>query len=75
MEDQNAKVVYLINTEDFQNVAKVSFGKQLSDKQIEVLSNKIGDYFDDWYSKIEAAIEYELNLEKLEEPNEEEYEG
>lgn len=70
---KNEDVVYSLTVEDLQTVAKASFGKELSNEQIEIISQKIGDYFGDWLEKIEAAISGSLNLEKLAESNWDEY--
>lgn len=69
MENTNDKVVYALTVKDLQTVAKVSFRKELSDEQIEIVSQKVGDYFTDWFDKVESAINTSLDLEKLEEPN------
>lgn len=66
---KNEDVVYALTIEDLQVVAKVSYGKELSDEQLEIVSQKVGDYFD----KVESAIVISLDLEKLEEPNWAEY--
>ena len=73
MEDANDKVVYALTVEDLQVAAKVFYGRELSAEQIEVVSDKIGDYFTDWLDKVEIAIDNTLDLEKLEEPNWDEY--
>lgn len=67
------EVVYSINVEDLQVVSKVIFGKELTDVQLETVSRKVGDYFNDWFEKVEFAIDDILDLEKLEEPNWDEY--
>jgi hypothetical protein len=70
---KNEDVVYALTVEDLQVVAKVAYGKELSDEQLEIVSRKVGDYFGDWFDKVESAIDISLDLEKLEEPNWEEY--
>lgn len=67
------EVVYSINVEDLQVVSKVIFGKELTDVQLETVSRKVGDYFNDWFERVEFAIDDILDLEKLEEPNWDEY--
>ncbi len=53
MENTNDKVVYALTVEDLQVVAKVIYGKELSNEQIEIVSDKIGDCFNDWFEKVE----------------------
>ena len=67
------KIVYSINIEDLQVVAKVAYGAQLSNEQLELLSQKIGDYFGNWFETVEFAIDDLLDFEKLEEPDWDEY--
>lgn len=69
MENTNEQIIYSVNVEDLQAVAKVIYGKELSNEEVEKVSQKLGDYFEDWFDKIELAIEDSLELEKLEEPN------
>ena len=73
METTDEKIIYSLTAEDLQTVAKVVYGKELSSKEIEIVSEKIGDYFSDWFDKVDSAIENTLELEKLEEANWEEY--
>ncbi len=65
----NEDTIYSLNVEDLQVVAKVVYGKELSDEQLEIISGKIGDYFTDWFEKVELAIDNSLDLRKLEEPD------
>lgn len=58
---ENEKIIYSINFEDVQEVAKSSFGKVLTKKELKIIEDKIGDYFD-WYNSIEAAIFFNLEL-------------
>lgn len=73
MENTNDKIVYALTVEDLQVVAKVIYGKELSNEQLEIVSDKVGDCFNDWFEKVEFAMGLALNLKKLEEPNWEEY--
>lgn len=70
---KNEDVVYALTVEDLQVVAKVTYGKELSDEQLEVVSRKVGDYFGDWFEKVESAIDNLLDLEKLDEPDWDQY--
>ena len=59
-----SKIIYSINIEDVQNVAKEELGRKLSKKELEIIEDKLGDYID-WYSAIDTAIQSEiLNLGK-----------
>lgn len=49
------KIVYSINIEDLQNVANDVLERELSNKEIKILIDKIGNYFD-WYDSIDRAI-------------------
>ena len=73
MENSNDKTIYSLTVEDLQVVAKVIYGKELSSKQVEIVSDKIGDYFTDWFQKVEIAIDNTLELEKLDEADWDEY--
>ncbi len=73
MENTNDKVVYALTVEDLQVVAKVIYGKELSNEQIEIVSDKIGDCFNDWFEKVEFIIDLALDLKKLEKPDWEEF--
>lgn len=50
-----SKIIYSINSEDVQNVAEQEFGRKLTEKELKVIQNKIGDYID-WYEAINTAI-------------------
>jgi hypothetical protein len=54
-----SKIIYSINIEDVQNVAEEEFGRELSEKELEIIEDKLGDYID-WYSTIDAAIQNEI---------------
>jgi hypothetical protein len=73
MEIINDKIIYALTVEDLQVVSKVIYGKELSSEQIEVVSDKVGDFFSDWFEKVEFAIDLALDLEKLEKPDWDEY--
>ena len=50
-----SKIIYSINIEDVQNVAEQEFERELTEKELKVIQNKIGDYID-WYEAINMAI-------------------
>jgi len=52
----NEKIVYSINVKDLQTVAKDELSRELSPREVEIIEEKIGDYFD-WHGAIAAAIE------------------
>ena len=52
-----------INIEDVQNVAQKTFGRDLNQKELDVVENKLGDYIP-WYEFIETTIDNHLSLEK-----------
>jgi hypothetical protein len=49
------KVIYQLTIEDLQNVANDVLDRELSEKEIKLLENKIGDYIH-WYDLIHSAI-------------------
>ena len=59
-----SKIIYSINIEDIQNVAEEEHRRKLSEKELKIIEDKLGDYID-WYSAIDIAIQSEiLNLSK-----------
>ena len=59
-----SRIIYSINIEDVQNVAEEELGRKLSERELEIVKDKIGDYID-WYSAIDLTIRNEiLNLGK-----------
>jgi hypothetical protein len=64
MEDED-KIVYQLTVEDLQNVAIEEYGRELSPNEIEMVAEKIGDYFPDWYEKIDFAIGDILKINKI----------
>jgi len=61
---KSSKIIYSINIEDIQNVAEEEHGRKLSEKELKIIEDKIGDYID-WYGAIDFAIQNEvLNLGK-----------
>lgn len=49
------KIIYQLTVEDLQNVANDELERDLTEEEIKLLENKIGDYID-WYSIISDAI-------------------
>jgi hypothetical protein len=49
------RIIYSINVEDLQNVADQELDRELTDKEIEFIENRLGDYVD-WYGAIASAI-------------------
>ena len=59
-----SRIIYSINIEDVQNVAEEELGRKLSERELEIVEDKICDYID-WYSAIDLTIRNEiLNLGK-----------
>jgi len=50
------KVVYKLTVENLQIVAKEEIGRTLTDDEVGVLENVLGDYIA-WYDSINAAIQ------------------
>jgi hypothetical protein len=53
----NAKdrIVYSINVEDLQNVAEQELDRELSEKEIRFIEERLGDYID-WYGAIASTL-------------------
>jgi len=45
------KIVYSINVEDIQNVAEEQLGRELTEKEVNFVEDRLGDYID-WYDSI-----------------------
>lgn len=45
------KIVYSINVEDIQNVAEEQLGRELQEKEVIFIEDRLGDYID-WYNSI-----------------------
>lgn len=54
-----SKIIYSINVEDVQNVAEEKLGRKLTNKELKIIEDKIGDYID-WHSAIDMAIQNEV---------------
>ena len=42
------KIIYSINIEDIQNVADQELVRELTENELKIVENKLGDYID-WY--------------------------
>jgi hypothetical protein len=51
----NETILYSINVEDVQTVAEEELGRKLTDAEIGLVEDKLGDYID-WHSAIESAL-------------------
>ncbi|MGA2668761.1 MAG: hypothetical protein ABSF32_07565 [Ignavibacteria bacterium] len=49
------KIIYSINISDLQTVAEEEIDRKLTQKEINILEDKIGDYFG-WHDSISTAI-------------------
>ncbi len=59
MNTQAGKTVYEISVDDLQEVAKEVLGRELTDDEIVVVGNSVGDYID-WFQAIENAINSQI---------------
>lgn len=51
----NSKIIYSLNIEDAQNVAEQEIGRKLTETELKVIENNIGDYID-WYEVLNSVI-------------------
>ncbi len=49
------EIIYQLTVEDICNVAEQELDRELSDAEIELIKEKIGNYID-WYESISACI-------------------
>jgi hypothetical protein len=49
------KIIYSINIEDIQTVAEQELGRKLTEEELRLVENKLGDYVG-WYEAILNAI-------------------
>lgn len=54
-----SKIIYSINIADVQNVAEEEFDRELAEKELKIVEDKIGDYID-WHGVIEITIRNEV---------------
>lgn len=55
MQQDPDKIIYQLTVEDLQNVANDELNRDLTEEEIKLLEDKIGDYVD-WYEIISSAI-------------------
>ena len=55
-------IIYSINIEDVQNVALQEYERKLTDDELKIIADEIGDYFD-WYEIIASAIDTHIKRE------------
>ena len=60
----NNKIIYSINIEDVQNVAEQELDTELTDKELKLVEDKIGNYIN-WYDAIAILIGNIITDEKL----------
>ena len=53
--ENREKIIYSINIKDVKNVAQQEFDIELSEQDLKIIENKIGDYID-WYQAIVDVI-------------------
>jgi hypothetical protein len=51
----NNRIIYSIDIEDIQNLAEQELVRELTNKEIPFIEQRLGDYFD-WYGAIASAI-------------------
>ncbi|MCA1635669.1 MAG: hypothetical protein LC802_18755 [Acidobacteria bacterium] len=51
----NERIVYSLNVEDIQNVALEELGRSLTEKEVEIVEEHLGDYIK-WYDILESVI-------------------
>ena len=56
---KRSKILYSINVEDVQHVAEEELGRQLTNRDLEVVEREIGDRFD-WYEAIADVLRRHL---------------
>ncbi|MCA1815452.1 MAG: hypothetical protein LC746_03440 [Acidobacteria bacterium] len=59
------RVIYSINLEDIQTVALEEYGRALTNDELHVIEDNLGDYIK-WYDLIDAAISAHLKLSRKE---------
>ena len=60
----NDKIIYSINIEDVQNVAEQELNRLLTDEELKLVEDKIGDYMN-WYDAVAILIGNIITDEKL----------
>ncbi len=59
MKRLTSDIVYYLNVEDLQTVARSEIGRDLSDKELELVKKDLGNFID-WFSAVQLSI---VNLE------------
>jgi len=49
------KIIYYINVEDIQTVAEEKLGRDISEEELKLVEDKVGDYIG-WFEAISTAI-------------------
>ncbi len=52
----NQRILYSINVEDVQTVAMETLGRELSENEIKLVEDRIGDFFHNWFEILETLI-------------------
>jgi hypothetical protein len=61
MNDENdGKIIYSININDIQDVANEVLERDLTNEEIALVQDSVGDYID-WFQAIENAINQHIN--------------
>jgi hypothetical protein len=61
---EDERVIYSINIEDIQTVAVAEFGRALTDSELQVVEDNLGDYIK-WYDIIDVVISAHLQLARV----------
>jgi len=61
-------IIYSVNVEDVQNVAEQELGRALTNSELKIVEDKIGDQFD-WYEAIDSVIAAYIERHELSHSN------
>lgn len=53
--NENSKIIYSLNNEDVQNVAESELGRKLTENELKIVEDDIGDNID-WYEAIRLCM-------------------
>jgi len=53
--DSRDRIVYSINVDDLQTVAEQALERELTDEEIKIVEDRLGDYID-WYGSIALVL-------------------
>jgi len=56
------EIIYSINIEDIQTVAAEELGRLLTEDELKIISNELGEYIN-WYDAIVAALIHHIKTE------------